>query len=515
VAKQATTADEPPAGAPAANRVPATDGAAAADAAAATRSGMRGLFGRDSIYLAVWALPVGVAALSIPINTRILGAGGYGVVTTALAVMQILVAIGTFSLPTAVQRAYRRDDQHDSRRIITLTICTAAVTLVVATVTGPYWASLLHLGAFRGALQYACIWAALTAVTYAALALLRSRDDLGAFSTVSFLQSVVAEVFSVLLVVTVHRTAREFVLGEMIAQAVAVALALYLTRPLPILRRHLAMVGDALRYSGALVPAAIGGFMLVVVDRLVIRADLPIAQVARYGAIYNLAAIPALLLGVLDTVWMPRFFDLSDRGTRRALLAESRDATSALLIPLILALSFAMPLVLAVWVPPSYHPHGLWLETVTIAASGFPVAGFFAERRVLLISGTTWPVGAATVAAALFNLALNIALVPVIGIEGSALATLLSYVVLHLVVLAFARRDEPLRRQPLRLTLACWGAVALAAASTLLPASGGFAALRVVATAVCAFAFASMLMRIVVPGFEPRWLRPVGWGRRA
>lgn len=516
------TADGPPGGTAAdstAVRLAGTaDEAVSADEhALAAAQQMRGLFGRDSIYLVVWVLQVGFAALSIPINTRLLGSGGFGTVTTSLAVMQILVALGVFSLPTAVQRSYEQaDDDGDARRIVTLSIFTAAITLGVALATGSLWAGVLHAGGFGGALEYAVIWASLTAVTYAALALLRSRDQLRGYGIVSLLQSAVAEVFSVLLVVLVHRTAAEFILGELLAQAVALAVALYMTRPLPIRRRHLRMVRDVLRYSGALLPAGIAAFLIVTSDKLIIRAELPVGQIARYGAIYNIAAIPVLILGILDTVWLPRFFAMTDERARAALLADSRDATSALLIPTILALSIGVPLVLLFWVPASFHPRGLWLETVTIAASGFPVASTIASRRVLLITGNTLPAGLSAIAGALVNIALNLALVPVIGIEGSALATLAAYTAMMIAVHVASRRTLVLRRPPVRLTAGCVAAVAVGALSTAAPITVAFAAARVVATLVCMFAFVVLLMRIVAPEREPpRWLRPADWVRRA
>ena len=78
-------------------------------AAAVTERAISGLFGRDSSYVLVWGLQVGVAALSIPVTTRLLGTG-FSAVTTSLAVMEILVAVGVFSLPPAVQRNYREAD---------------------------------------------------------------------------------------------------------------------------------------------------------------------------------------------------------------------------------------------------------------------------------------------------------------------------------------------------------------------------------------------------------------------
>jgi O-antigen/teichoic acid export membrane protein len=247
-------------------------------------------------------------------------------------------------------------------------------------------------------------------------------------------------------------------------------------------------------------------------DRLIIRHYLPILQASRYGAIYNIAAIPVLLLGVLDTVWMPRFFALTDSVLLSQLLADSRDALYRLLIPAVLALSFAAPLVLSVWIPPSYHPAGLSLVVVTISVSAFPVAGFMSSNRVLLISGNTGPAGLCMVLGAAFNVAANIVLVPAIGLEGAALATLLAYVLLQVVILPFSRRIRPLRRPSLTLAASCATATAIAAGVTAVPATGAFALLRALATLACAAVFVAMLQSLIAP--ERTRLRPRGGSLR-
>jgi O-antigen/teichoic acid export membrane protein len=484
--------------------------------AAGTETAMRGLFGRDSIYLLVWGLPVGAAALSIPITTRLLGAG-FSVVTTSLAVVEILLAVGVFSLPPAVQRNYREaDGGADAQRIVTLTIITAGVTLALATATGPYWSSLVGLGKFRPVLQYSVIWAALAAVTFSALALLRSRDNLLAYGLVSLMQSVAAVISGVGLIVFVRRTATEFVLGEMLMQGVAMVLALYLTRPLPIRRRHLQLVRDTLRYSGALVPAEIGWFALTASDRLIIHHDLPALQVARFGAVYQIASVPILLLALLDAVWLPRFFSLANDSMLAKLLADSRDALYGLLIAAVMALNFSAPLVLSLWLRPSFHAAGLVIVVVTISVGGFPLAGGFAAYRVLLISGKTAPVGLCFVTAAIVNIALNIALVPIGGVEGSAFSTLLAYMLLHALLVRFARPIHHLRRPPLKLMISCAAAVIVAASCAVIPSTGWFAVARVAATLASLAVFGVMLQRLIAPGTHSRLSRSFGWanGRR-
>ena len=67
---------------------------------------MRGLFGRDSLYMASWALQlVGAAALT-PAITRLLGTDEFGAVATATAVMQVLFVVSGLGLATSLQRRY-------------------------------------------------------------------------------------------------------------------------------------------------------------------------------------------------------------------------------------------------------------------------------------------------------------------------------------------------------------------------------------------------------------------------
>jgi O-antigen/teichoic acid export membrane protein len=474
--------------------VPATD----------TEVAMRGLFGRDSAYLMVAAAQSALAALSIPITTRLLGSQ-FAVVTTSIAVMQVLVAFGVFSLPTAIQRNYRDDDAgRDARRTISIAIVTATITLVVAYASGPLWSPALGLGTFGAPLRYAVIWAGLSAVTFATMALLRSRNLFRVYALVSFVQAAAAEVFSVLLVVFVHRSASEFILGEMLMQAVAVVVALLVTRPLPLRRSDRQLVVSSLKYASGLLPAAVAAFLLTSSDRIIIRHDLPIIEVARYGAVYNIAAIPILLLGLLDPVWLPRFFKLNDPRVRARVMADSRDVLFRLLIPTVLGLGFGAPLVLSVWVPGSYHPAGLVIVIVTISAGAFPVAGYISANRVLLMAGRTFPIGIGTVLAAGFNIICNIILVPLMGIEGSALSTSLAYILLLGLATLFSYRIQTLRRPGFGLLLGCAMAVAVALGCTLLPWTGVFAVVRAVLTLACVVVVVALLRDVIGQG-NGRW----------
>jgi O-antigen/teichoic acid export membrane protein len=487
----------------------------AATARSETDHALSRMFGRDSIYVIVWGLQLGIAAICTPIATRLLTSSAFGTVAAAVAIMQLLVSIGSMSLQTAVQRQYQREDgDRQARRLVTLAIVVSAITFALAFSTGPLWCPLLRLGSFTtGPVHYAVIWAGFTAISNAVLGLLRSRDQLFSFGVVSLLQSVVAEALSLLLVAFVHASASEWVFGQMLAQGVAVVAALAMARPLAIRLRDARMLWDAVRYSGALMPAVVASFVLDAVDRLIIKHDLHSSDVARYAVGRNIGAIPLLLLGVLGTAWLPRLFALSHDDVRGAVLARTRDALFSLLLPVLVGLGAGAPLLLAIWVPASYNPAGLWLLVATISVTALPVAGMMTASWVLMARDRTLPVAACTGVAAVANVGLNVVLVPRLGIEGSALATIASYVILYALLARVANAEQPVPHPPGRLVGACLAAVGAALGFSQAPASPAFAVGRAIVVVVCLVAFASVLAELVAPGRIPRLARVARWAR--
>lgn len=478
-----------------------------------TARALRGLFGRDALYVAVWALQLVIAALCTPIVTRLLGPFRFGIVASSIAVMQVLVALGGAGLQTAVQWQFAKPDgERDARRLITLAMVVSGLVFLVANATGSWWCPRLGLGAYGGAVRCAVIWAAMTAVSNAALGLIRSRDQLGAFALVGLLQSVVAEIVSVLLVLVVARTAAEFLLGQAIAQAATVAVALFIARPIWVSRRDAGMLAAALRYSLALMPAALAFFALQAADRLIVQHDLGSAAVARYAIANNFGSLPISLLGVLSAIWLPRIFGVVG-SLRRSILAQSRDVLYRVLVPAIIGLSVGAPVALRIWAPASYRPDELQLVVALVALASFPVAGFLACQRLLLAAGHTLAVGTLTVVAGAANVALNLALVPLLGIEGSALGVLLSYSLLYALLALAARRVERLPRPRGVLMAQMAAAAAVAVAVTRLPLDAPLLALRLAVALVCLGVVVAMTLKIAEPRRRPT-VGPLAGGER-
>ena len=182
---------------------------ASGDHETAVQTAVSRLFGRDMIYMAAWAAQLVITALLTPVLTRLMLPSQYGRAMAATAVMQVQFVILGFGLYTGAQRAFAREGEDAARRVVTVACAMAVAGGAVFYATGRWWAPLLGLGSFPATVKYAVIWAVLSALTNTPLGLIRARDQLRWYVTVSFAQSIFAQLLAVFVLIE-GRSARGY-----------------------------------------------------------------------------------------------------------------------------------------------------------------------------------------------------------------------------------------------------------------------------------------------------------------
>jgi len=446
------------------------------------------LFGRDSLYMLMWAVQIVSAAVLTPVTTRILGLSSFGTVTSANAVMQVLFVFAGLGLQTAVQREYSaRANPRGARQLVLAAVVVIVVISALAWCTTGLWAGALQMADDVPALRLAVLWAGSSALTTVSLALLRSQDKLAFFSVVGLVQSVIAEALALGLVKFYRPTAEVFLTGQVAAELLAALLGLALAPPAFFRLSDRTVLIRALAFALPLVPSALSSFVLSTSDRLVIGAALGSEEVARYQVAYNIGSMPMLLLWILHSTWMPRFFAITGDAERRTVLAESRDALYRLLIPILIGFACGAPLV---------RPDSLLLLLCIVLITAIPSAGQLAATRALTADGRTVVIAVVTILAAALNVALNLVLVPWLSLTGSALATLAAYAFLH-VALSMAGRGSQQAPPPARLLqLQLAGVAVFAVLSAGIADTPVVLTVRAVVAAGCVVWFLRELTRI-------------------
>ncbi|MGG7307479.1 lipopolysaccharide biosynthesis protein [Curtobacterium sp. AB451] len=483
--------------------VEAGEAAAAVEAAAhavpdtgstAVQKGASVLFGRGLLYVVVWSMQLVVSSLISPILAHLMPLSEFGVLASAIALYQALVVLAVAGLDQAsvLQRAEDGDDRK-ARGLIAVGIVLAAVVTATAIATIPVWGDVAGFVDEHPILLVAVLWIFPAAVVQLSLAILVAQDRIRVFAVTSLLSSVGGSIIGLGLLVFVHADATTYAWGGVFAQAAAMVIGFAATRP---------------RFSGLLdrrttarafklgIPIALGNlsyFVLNAGDRIVVQRLLGPDEVARYQIAYVVGSAVILLLTFTNQAWAPHFAALRDAVARRHLALHARDQLYLLLAPVLLAVTLVSPVALPILAPASYRVHELTVVVFIVALTAFPVIASGATGRLLLVERRGVAVGVIAAVAGAVNIGANLLLVPLLGIAGAGVSTVVAYMVLA-ALQQFSLPDRREWRGPqARTVLVLAAVVVVAGVSVLVPQDLAWNIVRVVGVVGCLPWFVSRL----------------------
>jgi O-antigen/teichoic acid export membrane protein len=425
-----------------------------------------------------------------------LGPREFGELSTAIALHQLLVVAAVLGLDQVViLRRVETGARDVAQGLLALCLVVSGGLTAVLLATGRLWAPLIGFDSFSPLLLAAVLWTAPAAAVQVVLALLLTEDRIRAFSVVSVLSAVGGLVVGLGLLLTVSRDAGTYAWGGVAAQVGAMLIGLLLFPPSARRLMVWAETRHALRVG---VPIMLGGLSYMLLnagDRVVVQLMLGAEEVGRYQIAYTVGNVIVLLLSFTGQAWAPRVTSVVDERLRWLLLGRLRDELYRIIGPVVLGATLGAPVLLRVVAPPSFRPEGLLVVVFLVGLTAFPVAAGICSSRALLTLHRPGPPAVATAVAAVVNIALNVLLLPVLGIAGAALATVLAFVfqALLLRVALLGRVPWPAPAvDAVAVMLAC---TALAALSTALPQSAAWNTGRFVVAVACVPWFVLALLR--------------------
>lgn len=479
------------------------------------------------LNVAGWAVPAACALVAIPALVRTVGAERFGLLALAWTL------VGAFSpfdlgigraLTQALAERVGRAAQDDSPSVtwtalwllLVVGMASAAGLVAAAPAAAARW---LHVSpALQPEAEQALRWLAVAVPITTVTAGLRGVLEAGqAFRTVNALRVPLALLsFLGPLAVQPWTHALPAAVAVLVGSRVLVGVlhAASVLRRYPALRRprapDVAALGALWRVAGWMTLSTLSGPLLVTGDRFVIGAALPLAALAQYAAVSELASKLGVVGGMLQPVLLPALAAtlVADRARAVALFDRGVRVVALAVAPATLAVVALAPEGLAVWLGPA------------LAADAAPVLQLLAIASYVNVFAqlpyvTLHAAGRADLPAKFhclevpLHLTLLAVLVPRHGLLGAAVAggvrILLDTALLFVAVprvLGDARSE--LRRATL---LATVGACVLGACALVGPLSG-----RLTVATLAAVAFAWVAVRWLVTPGERAQVRE--WRRR-
>ncbi len=399
---------------------------------------------RSGLAYQAASLLAGLLALfTLPLYTRHLTRAEFGYAETLLTLVILTSILLRAGMGEAFVRHWHDEPEGGRQRLARTTTSFVLLTTTIALVAGVLLAgplSELVLGTHDATLMAFGVLGIWTFTNLEmAYALLRVEERRRAYLRASVCNVVLTVGLTVVLVVILDQGARGYVLGNYAASG-AVLIALWVTA----VRDHVGLpqtrapLAPLLRYGAPTVPADAAVFLLNAVDRTyLLRVESP-AAAGLYAVAVKLATAVIIAVRGFQLAWPPLAYSLVDDDEAARVYAR---VTSAYLV--VAALAVAGFELLGRWVvrlltaPEFFEAH----EALPWLALGWALYGLYLVLVTVAgrvrVTIRTLPAALAGVAV---NVALLVALVPPLGIEGAAIALCGSYVAMLVVLHALTRR---------------------------------------------------------------------------
>jgi O-antigen/teichoic acid export membrane protein len=242
---------------------------------------------------------------------------------------------------------------------------------------------------------------------------------------------------SILFVLVLRQGVIGVVYGQLIGGIVAAALSFYFARDSYRLVFDWAKCKEMLQFSLPLVPSGIGVFVTLYIDRIAIKELMSVADVGLFGVGYRLASIVNLLMVGVQGALMPLVYTHHRQPDTPHEVARIFCYFVATALLIFLGLSLFAHEVLVVLTAPEYYAA---VVVVPLLVPATLLSGMYIFAPGLAIAKKTGIIATVNLIGAVLNTGLNFTLIPILGIQGAALATFLSAGVVFAIYIYYSQK---------------------------------------------------------------------------
>jgi O-antigen/teichoic acid export membrane protein len=260
------------------------------------------------------------------------------------------------------------------------------------------------------------------------------------YTLVSVVDTVISLGLTILFIIVLKTGIIGIFWGQLLGLVIGGVVAFYFTREDFGLIFDWPKFKEMLRFSLPLVPSSVGVMVLLYVDRVAINELMTITDVGIFAAGDRIASMVTLLMFGFQMSMMPLVYQhYQEPATPRNLARIFRYFVAGALL-MILGLSLFAPELLALLTSPQYYGAAI---VVPLLVSESVISGMYIFTPGLSIAKRTGIIAVIYIAGALLNIVLNLLLIPIFGIGGAALATLISATTVFGTFMMFSQRTYP------------------------------------------------------------------------
>ena len=399
--------------------------------------------------LASFVTPL-ISLVLAPFLTHNLSSEAYGALAVLNTAIALLAGVTQLGLNSAFFRSYNYDYEYRQDRlgvlstlVVLLSLTSLCITLIMV-LCASWFSSLIFINAsFGNAIKVAALVVLLQNLAVPGFSWMRAENRALFFSLVSIANLLMSLGANIVLVGVLHLG----IVGSLFATGTGYALVVMCTLPVILVRAGLRLRFDIARgllsFGVPNILAIVSVWVLQLSDRFLLGRIGSLSQAASYSVAYTLGnVVSVVVLSPFTLAWPSTLFNIAKKDNAPHVFKLVFRWFSIVLLFVAFALSLVGTIALYLFFPPVYRESVSIIPIIVVSTVFFSLYTIFTTGQS--IKRKTWYNSILTTLAALVNVGFNLVLIPLYGAMGSALSTLLAYMLLALITYVINQRLYPI-----------------------------------------------------------------------
>lgn len=380
----------------------------------------------------------------VPVYTRVFSPNEYGVIdliATLTALLNLFLILG---LDSAVGRYYVDvEENRDRKRTASTAFFYLAVCSAIAISFLVYLSEEISALLFGDSAYSIFLVVALAAIPFTVLFtsfqnLLRFSFRPFAFAATSIGCMLLQASLIIYFVVFLRLGISGIYMATLATFVIFSGIGFWLTRSSYSLTFSYARLKELLHFGVPLVPLSLAHYIMTYSDRYFLRYFSGLDDVGLYGVGYRLASVLGLLVLGFQKAWGPFVYSIYKDKDAKRIFSKTYDYVSIATCLAILGLSIFAKEILLILTTPDYIEAYKVIPFIATSIAAYTFGGYFsfgigiAKKNI----HRAW----SGFMAALVNLGLNYLLIPPLGMIGAAIATIISFLLMGVVLMRISQR---------------------------------------------------------------------------
>jgi len=396
------------------------------------------LIKNTSLYTIGNIIPKILAMVLLPVFTRYLTPGEYGILNYTNSIISFLYVLSLLSLNTFILRYYfKMENKIERKRLIgnislfllIYNFILLFLELILAPIVIDYFSIKV---AFKPYFLLALLNNFLNLFAVVPLIIFRLKEKALKFLILNLSKTLFSYGFSLFFIVVLDYGVLGRYYANILASIIFLLVYIYIIYKNAIFNINMKQIKTALKFSFPLVPGAFSYMIINLLDRIMLERFVPLDQMGIYSIGYTLGfAINVFVQGAYHA-FEPLFFKNYGNDNFGYIYTKIKSHYFSLAILLGFGVSIFSREIILIFTTPDYLKAYKIVPLIVIAA--IFKAKYLVEATVTIASSNNKIITFATFGGALINIIVNLLFMPKIGIYAAALSTIASFVFITIVI---------------------------------------------------------------------------------